>query len=102
MTRELMCFTHTDRPAVVRCRQCQKPVCSECVKSDSNGKFCSLECAQKFAEFQDRGLTRTRGGMGLLAKVFLLLAVLAAALYVGGRILHVPICEEILKKLNLP
>lgn len=40
------CFFHTGRPAVARCSQCGRPLCSFCRKVTELGIFCSDECAQ--------------------------------------------------------
>ncbi|MCM8788170.1 MAG: hypothetical protein NC907_00085 [Candidatus Omnitrophica bacterium] len=39
------CFFHTGRPAVTRCKQCGRPLCSSCRKVTELGVFCSSECA---------------------------------------------------------
>ncbi|MCM8822053.1 MAG: hypothetical protein NC831_04485 [Candidatus Omnitrophica bacterium] len=39
------CFFHTGRPAVTRCKQCGRPLCSSCRKVTELGIFCSNECA---------------------------------------------------------
>ena len=40
------CFFHTGRPAVTRCKQCGKPLCSECRLVTEDGLFCGENCAQ--------------------------------------------------------
>jgi len=40
------CFFHTGRPAVTRCKQCGRPLCSECRRITSEGIFCSDKCAE--------------------------------------------------------
>ncbi len=40
------CFFHTGRPAVTRCKQCGRPLCSQCRKVTDEGIFCSDECAK--------------------------------------------------------
>ena len=40
------CFFHMGRPAVTRCKQCGKPLCSDCRLVTENGLFCSDKCAQ--------------------------------------------------------
>ena len=47
--RTVPCSTHPDRPAVIRCGQCRKPICTQCVVSTIQGKFCSRDCSDKAA-----------------------------------------------------
>lgn len=47
--RTVPCSTHPERPAVIRCGQCRKPICAQCVVSTIQGKFCSRECSDKSA-----------------------------------------------------
>lgn len=107
MARQAMCFTHTERPAETRCRTCQKPICSECIKSDSAGQFCSFECAEKAKDFQQRDNTQIMkagkgGGVKALVKSVVGLVGLAAVLvFVGAKFLNIEICLKILKKVGL-
>jgi recombinational DNA repair protein (RecF pathway) len=48
------CFFHTGRPAVTRCKQCGKPLCSACRKITSEGIFCSNECAEAAKIYAER------------------------------------------------
>jgi len=48
------CFFHTGRPAVARCKQCGRPVCSQCRIVGEDGIFCSEKCRQTFAIFAKR------------------------------------------------
>lgn len=48
------CFFHTGRPAVTRCKQCGRPLCSECRIINTDGIFCSAECAERFSVFARR------------------------------------------------
>ncbi|MCM8769765.1 MAG: hypothetical protein NC911_08905 [Candidatus Omnitrophica bacterium] len=48
------CFYHTGRPAVARCKQCGRGVCSQCRIVTDNGIFCSEKCRETFAVFQQR------------------------------------------------
>ena len=48
------CFFHTGRPAVTRCKQCGRPLCSECRIIKPEGIFCSAECAERFSVFAKR------------------------------------------------
>ncbi|HOL21771.1 MAG TPA: B-box zinc finger protein [bacterium] len=48
------CFFHTGRPAVARCKQCGRPLCTECRIIKPDGIFCSVECAERFSVFARR------------------------------------------------
>ena len=48
------CFFHTGRPAVIRCKQCGRPLCSECRYITEHGIFCGEDCAKKFEIFYKR------------------------------------------------
>lgn len=64
LNRTETCIVHHDRPAAARCGRCHKPVCSECVVSTAEGKFCSHECSQKVADYrQNAKKVPTGGGM---------------------------------------
>ena len=48
------CFFHPGRPAVIRCKQCGKPLCSQCRYITEYGIFCGEDCAKKFEIFYKR------------------------------------------------
>ncbi len=48
------CFHHPGRSAVKHCRQCQRPVCAECLVVEEGKPFCSEECARRFRAFSER------------------------------------------------
>mgnify|MGYP000881682644 CR=1 FL=1 len=48
------CFFHTGRPSVIRCKQCGRPLCSECRMVKPEGIFCSQKCADTFKVFAER------------------------------------------------
>lgn len=77
------CMVHHDRPAAARCACCHKPVCSSCVTSTAEGKFCSHECAQKTADYRARaGKIGASGGGGArrLVRAIIWIVVIVAAL----------------------
>lgn len=80
------CINHTERTAVARCKQCHKPLCEKCVKKMPGGVFCSDECYQNMAAFQNRvkalDRQRKRGfNFGKWLTRAAVLIVVAAALY---------------------
>jgi hypothetical protein len=54
MEEQLKCKNHFDRDAVGRCKQCHKPICSECAMSMETGIFCSDACYRTFKFFYER------------------------------------------------
>lgn len=48
------CVNHPDKGATHRCKRCSKPICSACVRNTELGQFCSQECYDAVAEFQQR------------------------------------------------
>jgi len=75
------CFFHTGRPAVTRCKQCGRPLCSECRIITEEGIFCSKECAERFSVFAKRAeeieAKRSRNnGLSGLMKFIIFLVVL--------------------------
>lgn len=80
------CFTHPERTAVARCKQCHKPLCERCVKKMPGGIYCSDECYQKAVSFQDRverlDVEGKRGpGLGKLVGRLVIAGVVIAILY---------------------
>jgi len=63
------CMEHPDRPAVARCANCHRPVCSECVVTTADGKFCSHTCAQKAADFRKRARKIKAPGTSGIGKI---------------------------------
>lgn len=62
LNRSETCIVHHDQPAAARCGRCHKPVCSSCVVSTSEGKFCSHECSQKVADYRKNEKKVSVGG----------------------------------------
>ena len=87
--REETCVVHHDRPAVARCAHCHKPVCSECVVSTKDGKFCSHECARKMADFRANLRKVKKGGglVGKLVKLVIIVVVILIAIYAANKLL---------------
>ncbi|MCM8829877.1 MAG: B-box zinc finger protein [Candidatus Omnitrophica bacterium] len=86
------CFFHTGRPAVARCKQCGRPLCSECRIIKEDGIFCSLECAERFAVFARRAealeAKRSKGnGIAGLIKFIIFIVILFAIYLIIRRFL---------------
>jgi len=54
MTATMKCYVHTSRDAMIRCKQCSKPLCHECRINTEMGVFCSQECYNKTKGFMER------------------------------------------------
>ena len=54
MAATMKCFFHTSRDALIRCKQCGKPLCHECRMNTDMGVFCSQECYEKTKNFTER------------------------------------------------
>ncbi|MCK5803088.1 MAG: B-box zinc finger protein [Lentisphaeria bacterium] len=80
-----VCLNHTDRPAVVRCNACHKPLCEECILRVQDMNFCSQVCVDNFLKSADNMATyqavqRARRRRKLI-KRFIMLLVLGALGY---------------------
>ena len=73
------CVNHPDRPAATRCRACHKPICSTCVVSTADGKFCSHTCAARMEDYRKGGgAVRMRSRVGRKVVRIVVLVVLIA------------------------
>lgn len=96
------CLNHPDTPAVARCRACHKPVCSACVISTADGKFCSRECAAKTAAFRKSSGKVKIGsttGMKALKVVILVVLIIIALGLVNKYVVGIPGIGSILEKI---
>lgn len=51
MAAIMKCYFHTTRDALIRCKQCSKPICHDCRINTEMGIFCSEECYKKSKHF---------------------------------------------------
>jgi len=60
------CINHPAVEAVARCKQCGKPLCSDCRLVTEDGLFCSDRCAQMAHVFtvKSRDLEERKGRRG--------------------------------------
>lgn len=70
-SQEAVCFRHKNRPTSVRCQNCGKPICADCMRDSPVGYRCP-DCApqRKFAIADD--LLVTRSIIGINIAVFVL------------------------------
>lgn len=57
---DAVCFRHRDRPTNVRCQNCERPICADCMRESPVGYRCP-DCApqRKFAIADDLVVTKT-------------------------------------------
>jgi len=48
------CFFHTGRAAIIRCKQCGRPLCTDCRHITPHGIFCGVDCGERFEVFAMR------------------------------------------------
>ncbi len=101
MARQEFCINHPDRPAQTRCRQCHKPICSTCIKSDAGGQFCSFQCSEAYKDFQARERPKDKRGMNMISKLVLLVVIAAVVVFLGATVFKNPACKSILKMIGM-
>ena len=96
------CVNHPGVEAVIRCKQCSRPVCAACVESGPTGRFCSSSCRDKHQAFTTRAQTldgKARGSLFVKLKKLVVWLIIAAAvcfaLGVVGTIFTVPVLSEL-------
>ena len=83
MAATMKCYLHTSRDALIRCKQCGKPLCHECRMNTDIGAFCSQECYQKTKTFTERAVEHDKKKtsywaiQGLIRKLIGLVIILA-------------------------
>jgi len=84
------CINHPDRQAIARCRQCGRPLCSDCRIEGPTGDFCSIACQEKHEQFVNRAqhmkVSAPGPSFSVLLKRFIikLLLLLALILLMAG------------------
>ncbi len=102
VNRNAQCIVHHDRPAAARCGTCHRPICSECVVSIADGKFCSHECAKKAADFHKRfrPVKQASSLFGRLVRAVIWVVVIVAILGIVNKyVTPIPVLKPYLEKL---
>lgn len=103
------CINHPGVEALGRCRQCGKPVCSQCGVTGSKGIYCCEVCRDKHEDFLQRAqgmdLEGPRGpGIGLrIRQAVGLVITLAAVLFVLGMIsslTYIPLLTDVTARIR--
>ncbi len=96
------CIHHNDRPAVGHCYQCHKPLCQECRYDEvaAEGIFCNRACYDQHLAYKSRQqpviqASRLRSFVAGLV----ILAIIAAAIYIGGGKMGLPVLKSIYKAI---
>lgn len=90
------CIHHPGRPAIGNCYQCHKPLCEACsYDAPTDGIFCNQSCYDQYLAYQSRKRPSARPSpLKKVVAALVVLAVLAAAIYVGGG-MGIPVLKEI-------
>jgi hypothetical protein len=97
------CINHPGIEAVIRCKQCGKPVCGSCVVQGATGRFCSETCKEKhlaFAQHAQKLEGKARGGTFRKVRkaaggVIVVLAVLFALGVIATVAVDIPVITDI-------
>lgn len=101
------CINHPGVEAVIRCKQCGKPVCGACVVVAASGRYCSEACQQKNDIFMQRAAqleVKTQGKFALrlrewIGKIVALLLVLLA-LGLLATFVNIPVLSELVYRIR--
>lgn len=103
------CFFHVGRPAVARCKQCGKQLCSDCRVISEDGLFCSNKCAQMASVFvkrsqalEEQRSTRRKGIPAGLIKFIIFLIVIAVVYKLGKHLIDQGFFEKLLQTIKKP
>ncbi|HPP66788.1 MAG TPA: B-box zinc finger protein [bacterium] len=82
------CFFHTGRPAVTRCKQCGRPLCSECRLITPEGIFCGEKCAEtakiaaeRLREIEEKRAASQKGTIQIVIGRIISIIIIFAILY---------------------
>ncbi|MBU2495072.1 MAG: B-box zinc finger protein [Candidatus Omnitrophota bacterium] len=103
------CFFHTGRPAVTRCKQCGKPLCSDCRLVTEDGLFCSDKCAQTTGVFVKRSQNlekkrsgRRKGVPAGLIRFIVFLIIIVVIYKLGRQLIAQGFFEKLLQTIKKP
>jgi hypothetical protein len=94
---ETHCVNHKDQPAIGHCHQCHKPLCEACrYDAAAEGLFCDQACYDRYLAYQASKRPPLKRGRlkSLLVGLLFLIVLAAAALYVGGGMLGLPVLRN--------
>lgn len=101
------CFFHTGRPSVTRCKQCGRPLCSDCRLITEHGVFCGNKCANAAAVFTERAenlevrrAVRRRGVPAGLIKFIIFIIVIVVLYKIGKHFIAQGYLEQIMQNIN--
>jgi len=92
------CINHKGTPAIGHCHQCHKPLCEACRydKAAAEGLFCNQACYDQYIAYASRRKPVVKSSrMRSMVAGIILLVILAAAVYVGGGMMKLPVLKSI-------
>jgi len=96
------CVNHVHMEAVVRCKQCSRPICAACIIAGATGRFCSAACKEKHEAFTERaqkmdGKARSAFFVKLRALILTIIIFLAVAFAAGflASTVEIPILTDL-------
>ena len=93
MAGDRKCFYHPKRDAAVRCYQCHKALCADCIFEAPNGKYCSKLCSEKYQDYKAafsetkekvKGVTPHGGMLRSIILLIILIVAVIAVLKIGA------------------
>ena len=104
---ESACINHPTVHGTIRCKQCSRPICKDCVVPGPLGSYCSQACKEKHTQFnaQVQRLDAKAGTASftkvkkLVAAVIVLAGVLFAVGFVASTV-EIPIVTDITMRIR--
>ena len=103
------CFFHMGRPAVTRCKQCGKPLCSDCRLVTEDGLFCGDKCAQtahvfvkRSQDLEEKRLVRRKGIPAGLIRFIVFLIIVVVVYKLGRQLIARGFLEKLLQTIKKP
>ena len=103
------CFFHMGRPAVTRCKQCGKSLCSDCRLVTEDGLFCSDKCAQTAGVFvkrsqnlEEKRSARCKGVPAGLIRFIIFLIIIVVVYKLGRQLITQGFFEKLLQMIKKP
>ncbi|MFA5393382.1 MAG: B-box zinc finger protein [Candidatus Ratteibacteria bacterium] len=101
------CFFHMGRPAVTRCKQCGKPLCSDCRLVTEDGLFCGDKCAQTASVFakrsqnlEEKRSARRKGVPAGLIRFIIFVIVVVVVYNLGKQLIAQGFVEKLLQTIK--
>ena len=103
------CINHPGIEAVARCKQCGKPLCSDCRLVTEDGLFCSDKCAQtarvfvkKSQDLEEKRSVRRKGIPAGLIRFIIFLIIIVVVYKLGKQLIAQGFFEKLLQTIKKP